>query len=295
MDKDIISKLRSNLFSASHEAIENWNIFPWHKGSGGITDTYKPHSSQALAIDVFGTLKQHSSCNRILNSLVADLGVPTSNSWKVHLEWISPTNPLGEIHQHTQVDAIAENDRAIIFFECKFSESDGGSCSQVRPLIKGAHKGKVQCDGNYIAQINPANNKTARCALSAKGIRYWDVIPDVFIYSREIDYLPCPFSGPWYQWMRNITNAYAIAQESGRQAVFCLVYADDENLPIANMVKLGQWVKFLAHTIPESMPIRAISFQELIKLAKSVDNDNLWEELSTWVEKKIALTRKKQL
>lgn len=224
--------LRSNPFSASHEAIENWNNFPWHKGSGGIPDTYKPHPSQALAIDVFGTLKNHSSCNRILNSLVADLEIPESNNWNVNLEWISPTNPLGEIHQHTQVDAIAENDLAIILFECKFTESDGGSCSQVKQLKKGAHKGRIQCNGNYIMQTNPANGKISRCALIPKGIRYWEIIPEVFDYNPNMDHAPCPFAGPWYQWMRNITNAYAIAKKSGRQAVFCLVYADDEYLPM---------------------------------------------------------------
>lgn len=130
MDNDHIAKLRANLFPESHAAIKNWDKFPWHKDRTWNPDTYKPHSSQALAIDVFGTLKTHPGCNNILNSFANDLDIPRSESWNIQLEWISPTNPLREIHQHTQVDAIAENDQAIIFFECKFTEQDGGSCSQ---------------------------------------------------------------------------------------------------------------------------------------------------------------------
>ena len=45
----------ANLFWAARPAVEPWDEFPWHHRSDGQCDRWKPHSSQALAIDVFGT------------------------------------------------------------------------------------------------------------------------------------------------------------------------------------------------------------------------------------------------
>jgi hypothetical protein len=51
-----VEAIKANLFPASHAAIKDWGKFPWHKHKGRI-QTDKPHSSQALAIDVFGTIQ----------------------------------------------------------------------------------------------------------------------------------------------------------------------------------------------------------------------------------------------
>ncbi len=51
-----------------------------------------------------------------------------------------------------------------------------------------------QCNGNYELQINPRENKAeSRCALSGKGILYWDVIPEVFRYDVAVDQAPRAF------------------------------------------------------------------------------------------------------
>lgn len=46
--------IRENLFPASHGAIEDWNGFPWHRDRTNRIQAFKAHSSQAIAIDVFG-------------------------------------------------------------------------------------------------------------------------------------------------------------------------------------------------------------------------------------------------
>lgn len=287
MESQTITAIQANLFPEAHQAISNWVSFPWHKGASGQPDTHRINSSQALAIDVFGTIMAREERSSILNRLADELGFPQSNHWDLRLEWVSTSNPLREINQHTQVDVLAESEDALIFFECKFTETDGGTCSQSKPLAKGAHKGLVQCNGNYALQTNPVNGKINRCALSAKGIRYWEIIPEVFRYASGVDHSPCPFAGPWYQWMRNITNVYAIAQENGRRAAFCLVYADAPGLPVADMVHSDQWQAFLSQTRSGRISAQAFSYQELITMISDVDKSPVWPQLAEWVADKI--------
>jgi hypothetical protein len=294
MESRTITAIQANLFLEAHNAISNWESFPWHKGASGQPDTHKLNSSQALAIDVFGTIMTRAERTSILNRLADELGFPQSNHWDLHLEWVSTSNPLREINQHTQVDVLAESKDALIFFECKFTETDGGTCSQPRPLIKGAHKGLVQCNGNYAPQTNPITGKVNRCALSAKGIRYWDVIPEVFKFDAGANYSPCPFAGTWYQWMRNITNAHAIAQENGRRAAFCLVYADAPGLAMSEMVHSNRWQDFIAHVRLDHMPVLAISYQDVLKMADEADHAGGWEVLNQWVAHKIQLAAEKK-
>jgi len=48
------------------------------------------------------------------------------------------------------------------------------------PPSVGAQAGVRQCNGNYEMQTNPVNEEKARCALTGKGIRYWELIPGVY-------------------------------------------------------------------------------------------------------------------
>lgn len=90
--------------------------------------------------------------------------------------------------------------------------------------------------------------------------------------------------------MRNITNAYAIAQATDRQAAFYLVYADSPTLPIAKMVHSAQWEAFTRFIRKDQVNIGVISFQELVNMISEIDSGNNWSELQTWVSKKIENT-----
>ncbi|MFT5327332.1 MAG: hypothetical protein ACI8P0_005221 [Planctomycetaceae bacterium] len=180
--------IESNLFPASRAAIGSWDSFRWHHDRQRRVDTWKPHSSQALAIDVFGLLSAVSQSDRdvILNDVAEQLGLTSGGPWIVELEWEDADNLLNE-NARTQVDAVARSPQAIIFFECKFTETDGGSCSQPSAISSGANEGIRQCNGNYESQLNPVNGIESRCALSGKGIRYWDVIPSVVGVDATVD------------------------------------------------------------------------------------------------------------
>lgn len=60
--------VRENLFPASLGAIEDWEAFPWHRDRTNRIQAHKAHSSQAIAIDVFGTIKMSTDRDRALCS-----------------------------------------------------------------------------------------------------------------------------------------------------------------------------------------------------------------------------------
>ena len=293
MDTLLRRHIEQNLFPVSLPAVEPWDKFPWHLGTNGQADAYKEHSSQALAISVFGAIKVAAQIERdtILAAIAHEAGIPKAGPWTVDLEWLDDENVIQE-RRRTQVDALARSPLGQIFFECKFTESDGGACSQKDPLKKGANKGKVQCNGNYESQVNPVNQRSGRCALSEKGIRYWEIVPKVFCYRVDADRQPCPFAGPWFQWMRNLTVAYETGRASGRKPAFVVAYADAPGLPMADRIRSAQWQRFSDALVPEAMPLKTIPLQRIATIAaeavKAAGLDaSKWCDLSEWVEHRI--------
>jgi len=293
MDAETKQQVMANLFPAARPAVEPWDRFPWHLGRGGKCDSSRPHSAQAMAIDVFGTLRVAAQGERdaILSAIAHDLGLPEGGPWRVELEWLDPENRLRE-KRRTQVDAIAWGRDAVIFFECKFSERDGGECSQPNPLHGGAHDGIVQCDGRYRMQTNPVNGQQSRCALAGKGIRYWEVIPQVFRFGAEDVHDPCPFHGPWFQWMRNLTLCHEIARTEGLQLAFVIAYADAPHLPFAQRLNSDAWSTLVSALQPSAVAFRTIPFQSLVRQAEKCAQaagarTDVWADLARWVDEKI--------
>lgn len=282
--------IQENLFFGSHAAIEDWDRFPWHRDRFGAVQTHKMESSQALAIDVFGTIKVSPESNRILSALAGICGVPDNGPWKLELEWTDPENLLHE-RRPTQVDAIAFGGDVLLVIECKFTEV-GGGCSQPIPVVKGHHAGQRQCNGDYAVQTNPVNGAEGRCSLTGKGIRYWDIIPEIFGLNAERDYCPCPFKGGAYQWMRSVILADRLAAARDISAAVIAAYADADSLPTAKEARSGR-LGFAP--VSGDQLVIPISYRSIIAIARSVsDNPTEWDELARWVERKIkAVTDRK--
>ena len=279
--------IEANLFPAALPAVEPWQTFRWHSAAGNVCNSYKEHSSQALMIDVFGTLKVSPQRDRVLDRLALALGLPAGGPWDIELEWHDPDNLLRE-KTSTSADAIAASPHALIFFEGKFTETDGGTCSQTRPIPSGRHKGQAPCNRAYTPQVNPANGRTASCALTGKGLRYWEIVPEVFSFPNDLGYRPCPFAGPWFQWMRNLTVCWAVAQHSQRRPAFVLVYAEGPTLPMAERIHSADWQRFLRQVKPGAITVETRSYQAFIELAQAAcPEDPLWPQLAQWVQRKI--------
>jgi hypothetical protein len=88
-------KLEFNFFPAAHQAIigfgGSWDSYPWHGSRGGI-DTWQANFSQALSIDVFGTIKAFENRfarDAVMNAIAAELGTEPDQGWDISLEWIA--------------------------------------------------------------------------------------------------------------------------------------------------------------------------------------------------------------
>jgi len=281
MDQDTRTRLEGNIFPPAYQACEPWDKFSWH------TSAHVAHSSQALAIDVFGTIKASANRDTILDALARTMGLPTGGPWEITLEWAARPSLLREPHP-TQVDVYAESPQSLMLVECKFTEPDGGACSQV---VK--RKGETPCDGNYGENGTQEHDLTSRCVLSEKGIQYWDIIPKVFHLEADAYYQPCPFAGPAYQWMRNLVVAYKVGRQKNKQSAVVIVYADQSDLSMAQMVKSEAWTAFTETVKQDHVSLHVRSFQEILMLAKEVAHPDggeptLWRDLSEWVERKMS-------
>jgi hypothetical protein len=280
--------IAANLFPAALPAVEPWQAFRWHSAAGNVCDSYKEHSSQALMIDVLGTLKMSPHRDQVLDHLAQALGVPAGGPWDIQLEWRDPDNLLRE-KTSTWADAVAASPSTLIFFEGKFCETDGGTCSQVRPIASGRNQGRVPCNRAYTPQVNPVNGRAASCALTGKGLRYWDIVPEVFNFPNDLGYRPCPFAGPWFQWMRNLTVCWAVAGHSQRRPAFVLAYADGPTLPMAERIHSADWQRFLRQVKPGAITVETRSYQALVELAHTAcPKDPVWPALAQWVQRKIS-------
>jgi len=285
MNQATRTRLEHNIFPAAHQACEPWETFSWH------TSAHVAHSSQALAIDVFGTIKTSKNCDTILDALAQTLGLPTGGPWAISLEWDVRPSLLNE-PRPTQVDVYAESPHAVILFECKCTEQDGGTCSQT---VK--RNGVILCNGNYVPQIHHENDATNRCALSEKGIQYWDIIPKVFHLDAGTDYQPCPFAGAAYQWMRNLVVAYKTGRQKNKQPAVVIVYADSPGLSMAQKVRSQAWTAFTKTVRQDQVALHVRSYQDILTLAQETTlqdsgEQTVWKELDEWVNKKISAIKK---
>jgi hypothetical protein len=186
----------------------------------------------------------------------------------------------------TQVDAIAIGSNAVLVIECKFTEG-GGTCSQTE-LLRGNKnlRGKRQCDGNYLEQVNPLNGLKSRCALTAKGIRYWEFVPAVTELDPDSDHAPCPFAKDAYQWMRNAVLAHVLGERLGLQSVAVAAFADGPNFATAKKIKAGSLDGMKKGERPSVVPL---SYQQIMQLACAASpSSGLWPALEIWVEEKIS-------
>jgi hypothetical protein len=285
----VTDAIKRNLFPSAHAAISDWDAFPWHEIRGQV-QTVKPESSQALAIDVFGTICVSEDRDTILAAMAEECDIPYDGPWKLLLEWSDPDNLLKE-PRPTQVDAIAFGARSILIIECKFTETAGG-CSQPKPIGSGANKGIKQCNGNYQIQTNPVNGLISNCALTAKGVLYWERIPQLFGISSHTEHHPCPFKGENYQWMRNVVLADCLASKYGVQVAVIAAFADVSGLPTADKAKTGMLGLKSAHRDSLVWPM---SYQSIISMARSLSgNQQNWDSLVKWVDAKVLAAMRKK-
>jgi hypothetical protein len=282
----ILSKeVTDNLFYGAHQAA--FDLLPGLRFMGGRVDAGVPHSSQALALDVFGTLKHAKSRDRICDCLAVLLEVPEGGPWAVELEYTDPDNVLHELQHKTQADVRLRGARSLIVLESKFAETKLEPCSQPGKTKNGS----VQCTGNYEPQTNPINGRSASCALTGKGIRYWEYIPQIFNLDPDAEHRPCPFAGSSYQWMRTLVLASALAEKHKLKPAAALVFADRPIMPIA--ARFGDqdspWSRMTAG-MTGAVRFERLSYEKLPGMFEAVaekSDQPMFRDLHYWVKAKV--------
>jgi len=283
-----LAAIRSNLFRGARWILDEQPDFPWHRDRSKQPTAGKKRSSQALALDLFATIERLQSRNAIVNAWCELLELPIDVNWQLEAEHLVAPELLGELRS-SQLDAVAWGEQHLIVWEAKFTEQDGGGCSQVVPQGEGANEGLVQCNGRYERQVNPVNGREARCVLTGKGIRYWDHIPRLLGVSADEDHAPCPYRGGTYQWMRNVLGADALARAHTKRAAFVLLHAG-KGFPMAS--HLGQesaWASISTAATQSGLPVRVVTYMELLVHAVRAANhaeSAIVEELAAWIDHK---------
>lgn len=287
LSPDDVVAVERNLFSAARWIVRERPDMPWHRDRRKRVTAGDPRSSQALALDVFCTIDRLRSRDAVLSHLTQRIGIDERGQWELTPEALIPGQVLGE-PRSTQVDVLGRASENVALFECKFTEPDGGKCSQPIRLRKGAHAGQSQCSGRYELQTDPVSGKTSRCVLSTKGIRYWEWIPRVLEIDSGSDYSPCPFAGGAYQWMRNLVAAAALAEKASLRPTFVVVYADGP-FPMAKKIGSEDWRAFAA-SVTGYVPLRTVSYQDILEWAsEAVDYSERSSiaECRSWIMGKI--------
>ncbi len=222
-------------------------------------------SSQAMAQSVFGAFKAAGQLE-LLSQIPAQCGrsafgnvsQETALSMEVDVQTLNEPRP-------TQLDVCLERDDYRVAVECKFSESEFGICSRVKP-----QKSETPlCDGTYTRQ----QNRQTRCALTEVGVSYWDHIPDLFDWSDKQDLSPCPLL-PTYQIVRNVlaavTNIDGNVDPSNGHAVF--VY-DGRNPSYKVGGAADVQIRQAASACRVPGLIRRVTWQEIVRIC--LDSESL--------------------
>jgi hypothetical protein len=89
-----------------------------------------------------------------------------------------------------------------IAVECKLAEDKFGACSRPDLKVDDPQYLTDFCNESYTVQMNRAE----RCALTSKGIWYWEFVPQPTSWSADVDHVPCPLRST-YQIIRNLLAA----------------------------------------------------------------------------------------
>lgn len=157
------------------------------------------NSSQALAQSVLGNLAIHGFLKDLAelyddegNALLGKAQISSDNfAMEFKIDY------LGE-PRRTSLDGYVSGPYRIAI-ECKFTESEVGTCSRPRLAPADSNYESEHCDGTYSRQ----RAREERCSLTEVGVLYWCYAPRLFRWPNDVNLSPCPLNKN-YQLVRNI-------------------------------------------------------------------------------------------
>jgi len=230
-------------------------------------------SSQALAVSVFGSMIYRGDL-QFLSKINDDRGHPLLLGFELHgkHDFDHPVKTLNE-PKPTQVDLFLPGKDYRVAIECKLWEPDLGACSQVPKA----------CNGCYSSQTGRMPGY--RCALTEKGIKYWDYIPQLFHWLSDVDQ-PCPIWKP-YQLVRNVLAASVdpINGEISGANVAVLIY-DARNPAFSSGGNADKQFQCVQSALKNSISLKRTTWQ---MIAESIKEHGRYGKLLEWLDEKFGI------
>lgn len=232
-------------------------------------------SSQALAQSIFAKLKYHDKLG-LLSDLRGEDGLPpfpasvVRSGYSRHaavLELEYRVDYLGE-PRPTSVDAVFGGSYRVAV-ECKLSEPEVGECSRPDLRPTDSNFASDHCDGSYSHQ----RGRRDRCALTERGIAYWQNVPKLLNWPVGADMRPCPLRAS-YQLVRNILAASVrpggIPDPSGH----AVLLFDGRNPAFAKSGKGYQAWQAVRSSLKDPGRLRGCTWQGLVACLRQDDELN---------------------
>jgi hypothetical protein len=242
----------------------------WHEWFGSM------NSSQALAQSVLGNLFVYDSLHYLSELKDDDEGMDLFGNARIPLdnfEMEYKIDYLGEPRRRTSLDGYISGDYRVAI-ECKFTEPEVGSCSHAKSTSKDS---KPPCDGTYSMQ-----GRKERCLLTERKRKYWQYVPQLFMWKSDSDLDPCPLNKN-YQLVRNIlaVGVKPNGTVSLNDGHVLLIY--DERNPAFQQGGYG----FSAYTetreaLQERKMLRKCSWQRIVKHIRE-------KNILSWLTENLAL------
>lgn len=219
------------------------------------------NSSQALAQSVLGNLATYGFLNR-LTVLRDDDGMALLGKARVSTDNFAmeyKVDYLGE-RRRTSLDGYLGGEYRVAI-ECKFTESEVGTCSRPRLTRADSNYESEYCNGNYARQ----RERKGHCSLSEIGVLYWQYIPHLFRWKSDLDLIPCPLNEN-YQLVRNIlaVGVKPEGQVAAANGHVVLIY-DERNPTFQNGGKGCMAFAETRHALREPTMLRKCSWQRIIQ------------------------------
>jgi hypothetical protein len=225
------------------------------------------NSSQALSQSVLGNLALSGDLGS-LAQLADDDGLALFGKAQVSAGNFSMEFKLRYLGEPvpTSLDAYIGGGYRVAI-ECKFSESDVGTCSRPRLTSAHANHDRDFCDRSYTRQ----GTRRERCSLTEIGVLYWRYVQQLFRWKSEQDLPSCPLYAN-YQLVRNIL-AIGVTPDgrvSPTNGHVVMVY--DERNPVFQVN--GRGFSAFAETrgaLREPTMLRKCSWQKIVQHLRSAD------------------------
>lgn len=169
---------------------------------------------------------------------------------------------LGEVEQaQTSVDVMFVQGYRVAV-ECKLTEDQFGTCSRPELTDDDPTYDTDFCDGTFTFQ----KNRTERCPLTVKGIRYWGFLPELTSWPTDRDHTPCPIRLS-YQIIRTLLAACVNPipePKSDPTNGHAVVVFDDRNPAFKTSGKARTEYVAVKHNLKDPSRLRECSWQQIV-------------------------------